>query len=177
LHKDEAMRRVGLLSDSHGRADTTERAVSLLLKQGADTLLHLGDIGSPEVLDALLAAPPGSSHPVPVQLVFGNTDDRYDELDRYARRLGLEIAHPMGWLTVDGRSLAFCHGHEPKRMNEALEWPASYLCHGHTHRAVDQQRGDTRVINPGALYRARQYSAALLDLASDRLTFLPVPPA
>ena len=171
------MRRVGLLADSHGRAKTTDHAVQLLLQQGADGLIHLGDVGSPEVLEALVAAPPGSRQPVPAHVVFGNTDDRINELDRYGRELGLAVDHPMGWLTLAGQSLAFCHGHEPKRMNEALDLPANYLCHGHTHRARDEKHGQTRVINPGALYRARQYTVALLDTRTEALTFLPVPPA
>jgi putative phosphoesterase len=171
------MRRVGLLSDSHGRADTTERAVALLLQQGAELLVHLGDVGTPEVLEALVAAPPGSRQPVPAQVVFGNTDRDPAELERYAGHLGLTVAHPMGQLMLDGHTLAFCHGHEPRRMNEALDQSVAYLCHGHTHRATDQRRGPTRVINPGALYRARQYTVALLDAGADRLSFLPVPPA
>jgi hypothetical protein len=32
----------------------------------------------------------------------------------------------------------------------------------------------TRVINPGALYRAREKTVAILDTAADRLTFLRV---
>jgi putative phosphoesterase len=169
------MQRLGLLSDSHGRADTTERAVALLLQNGAEALVHLGDVGTVEVLDALVAAPPGSRQAVPVQVVFGNTDAHASELKRHAESLGLTVAHPMGWLAVEGQTVAFCHGHEPGRMNEAFDRQASYLCHGHTHRATDHRRGQTRVINPGALYRARQYSAAILDVATDSLTFLPVP--
>jgi len=171
------MQRVGLLSDSHGRADTTERAVRLLLQQGAELLLHLGDVGTGEVLEALVAAPPGSRAPVPAQVVFGNTDRNPTNLSRYAAHLGLVVAHPMGRLTVAERTLAFCHGHEPRRLNAALDEAVVYLCHGHTHRATDQRQGPTRVINPGALYRARQYTVALLDVATDRLAFLPVPPA
>ena len=50
-----------------------------------------------------------------------------------------------------------------------------YLCHGHTHTALDARRGKTRVINPGALHRAAEYTVALLDTDTDTLTFYPVP--
>jgi acyl-CoA thioester hydrolase len=48
------MTRVGILSDSHGNVGTTARAARLLLDAGADILIHLGDIGSGEVLEALI---------------------------------------------------------------------------------------------------------------------------
>jgi predicted phosphodiesterase len=38
------------------------------------------------------------------------------------------------------------------------------VCFGHTHVASIQQRGDTLVINPGAIYRAKPHSVALLEL-------------
>ena len=44
---------VGVLSDSHGHAETTARAVEALVAHGAEMLLHLGDIGSDEVIDEL----------------------------------------------------------------------------------------------------------------------------
>ncbi len=49
-----------------------------------------------------------------------------------------------------------------------------YLLQGHTHVRHDERIGKTRVINPGALHRAREKTVALLDTATDRLVFLPV---
>jgi putative phosphoesterase len=36
--------RIGILSDSHGNQEATERAVTALLEQGAGCLIHLGDL-------------------------------------------------------------------------------------------------------------------------------------
>jgi predicted phosphodiesterase len=38
------------------------------------------------------------------------------------------------------------------------------VCYGHTHVAAIDRRGDTVVLNPGAIYRANPHSIAVVDL-------------
>ncbi len=163
------MTRIGLLSDSHGRAAITARAASRVVEDGAQVLLHLGDVGSRAVLEALLVEAPDGGI-VPVRVVFGNTDDDIDGLSRYARELGMEVDHPGGSLSVEGKVVAFTHGHIERLMREALAGKVNYLCHGHTHQVRDERISATRILNPGALHRAARYSAAVLDVATDRFT-------
>ena len=172
------MPRIGLLSDSHGRAATTRRAVDLLLAQGAELLLHLGDVGGTQVIDALaVESPAAPGTQVEARLVFGNTDWDAAALATYARHLGIHVDHPAGHLDVEGGHLVFCHGHQPDVLDRAVAQGARYLCHGHTHRTLDVRRGPgpTRIINPGALFRARIHTVALLDTAGDELRVYPVP--
>jgi predicted phosphodiesterase len=49
-----------------------------------------------------------------------------------------------------------------------------YVFHGHTHVAEERKSGRTRVINPGALHRARPKTFAILDLASGALESVEV---
>jgi len=171
--------RIGLLSDSHGRAGTTHRAVELLVDRGADRLIHLGDIGSHEVVDALLAT--RGEAPLPVNLVFGNVDWDIDRLATYARRFGLTVDHPAGEIEVAGRRIAFLHGHEEARLQALVHSGVDYVCHGHSHRQRDERvAGATggkgvRLVNPGALFRASCYSVAILDPQADTLEFIEVP--
>ena len=169
------MPKIGLLSDSHGRASTTRRAVEVLLAQEATILLHLGDVGTVEVIDALCVENPATGQPIEAHVVFGNTDWDADALARYAADLDVHVDHPAGRLSTEGGELVFCHGHEYRVMNEALAQGVSYLCHGHTHRKLDARQGPTRIVNPGALFRARDYSVAVLDPASDHVEFYAVP--
>ncbi len=157
--------RIGLLSDSHGRAARTREAVRLLVDRGAGMLLHMGDIETEEVIDQLAGL--NSS------LVFGNNDDERS-LGPYAASLGIRVLHPLGRIEVDGRSIAFTHGHIGSCLREA--GTADYFIHGHTHCQRDERRGATRIINPGALHRAHPYSVALLDPSTDALEFVVVPP-
>jgi len=159
------MPRVGLLSDSHGDAEATRCAVRLLMTQRAQTLLHLGDVGTPQVIDELLV------EGIESRLVFGNTDMDIRELANYAHELGIIVDHPTGRLTWNGKNLAFTHGHDPKAMQQALQDRVHYLCHGHTHETRDEYRNRTRIINPGALFRAAHHTVAILDTDSDVLSF------
>jgi len=158
--------RLGILSDSHGRATMTARAVALLEAHGAELLIHLGDVETEAVIDELVGHP--------ARIVFGNCDYDIAALTRYAAHVGVTVDHPAGRLEADGRVIAFTHGHIRRIMDAALADGVDYLLHGHTHTARDERAGRTRIINPGALFRASRYTAAVLDVAADRLSFIEV---
>jgi predicted phosphodiesterase len=63
--------------------------------------------------------------------------------------------------------LAFTHGDDKPLMRD-VERSGYYdfLFYGHTHQAEEHRSGLTRVINPGALHRARSKTFAVLDLHS-----------
>lgn len=151
--------------------------MDVLLKQGAQVLVHLGDVGTVEVIDALCVDLPGSGDQIESHVVFGNTDWDIESLAEYAEDLDVAVDHPVGRITLgDGAELVFCHGHENAPMQQAITDGVRYLCHGHTHRQADERQGSTRVINPGALFRATLYSVAVLDTETDQLVFHEVDP-
>ncbi len=168
------MAQIGLLSDAHGHGTIVNRAVELLVHHGAECLIYLGDVGNPEVIDALLVHQPGTQDLVPVHLVFGNVDWDVAELTPYAQKLGIQVDHPIGHMPLKNSELAYLHGDDTKAMDQLLNQNVKYLCHGHTHQAADVRRGSTRVINPGALYRATSHTVAILDTEKDELIFFPV---
>jgi putative phosphoesterase len=147
-------RRVGLLSDSHGRSERTARAVDALLAAGADTIIHAGDIETEEVLDCL------AGHDAHVG--WGNCDWDRAGLERYARNLGIAVHGDAGEIEADGTRIAFTHGHLPAAMRSAMASGARFLVHGHTHERRDEVVDGVRILNPGALHRAHPFSVALL---------------
>jgi len=177
--------KIGLLSDSHGRVRTTDAGVGRLLDEGAEVLVHLGDVGTVEVIDALAVPGPGgrpgggvgraARGMIEAHLVFGNVDWDRAELANYAEDLGIVVDHPAGELETETGVFAYCHGHDEPVMQRYLDAGVAYLAHGHSHRTRDERVGDTRVINPGALFRADKYTVALLDTASGALTFYELP--
>ena len=168
--------KIGLLSDSHGRASTTQRAVEVLMEQDIDMLVHLGDIGSIEVIDALVdrVEVNGSLNP-PVHIVFGNVDWDAQSLARYAESLGIIVDDPVGRITAGDKTISFQHGHVEAAMQQALAEGVDFLFHGHTHRTRDERIDNTHVINPGALFRAADYTVALVDTDTAETQFLEVP--
>jgi uncharacterized protein len=160
---------LGILSDSHGRAARTGDAVFALRRRGAELLVHLGDFESETVIDELVGHP--------ARVVFGNCDWSAAAMADYARHVGVGVDHPLGVIEADGRRIAFTHGHLPRLMEQAIRDGVDYLLHGHTHEVRDERIGNTRIINPGALHRARRYTVALLDTAADRLELIEIAPA
>jgi len=158
---------VGLLSDSHARWERTKRALQALRERGATTFIHCGDVEDELVLDQLAGL---DSH-----LVWGNCDWNAQTLGRYAGDLGIAVHGLSGELEFDGRRVAFTHGHEPAAMRAAIVGGADYLVHGHTHERRDEREAGTRILNPGALHRARPFSVATLVPATGAFEWIEVP--
>ncbi len=157
--------KIGLLSDSHGQAQRTHSAVQTLVKAGAEILIHLGDINSTTVLDSLaLDLDEAGELKPPVEVVLGNTDWNSAELINHAQHLGIGANEVEGRLQLSGKTIVFQHGHHYEKYHAAIQEKVDFLFHGHTHTQIDEYVERTRVINPGALQRAREYTVALLDL-------------
>ncbi len=157
--------RLGVLSDSHGRVGSCRRAVAALHRLGVDALVHLGDVGTTAVLEELVGD-------LPVHVVFGNCDDERD-LAAHARCMGFHVHHPSGRVEVAGRRVAFTHGHLEDAVTESLGRDAMLLV-GHSHRiAADLVQG-TRIVNPGALFRAPRYTCALVEGSALQVSWIDV---
>ena len=158
---------VGILSDTHDRVDAMAAAMDLLRRGGAEFFVHCGDVGSERVLDHLAG--------VPSAFVFGNTDWDRAALQRYAQAIGVACHPSLAELELGGKEFAVTHGDDFKLRQRILsEQRHEYLLLGHTHVRLDQRVGRVRVINPGALHRAREKTVALLDTVTDNLTFMVV---
>ena len=149
--------KIGVISDSHGEIPPVERAVGVIDRLNIEIIIHCGDVGE-EVIPFL--------HGRKCHFVHGNMDDSV--------RLGELLVGPghvfhdhFGRLEMDGRRIAFLHGHDVKLLHRTInsgEW--DLVCHGHTHAFSKHVEGDTVVLNPGALGRTQNPSMAVVDLES-----------
>lgn len=155
--------RIGILSDNHGHPRTVERAFALLEEHGAEAFFHCGDVGGQDVLDLFVGRR--------IWFVWGNTDWPARGVDEFLNTTGLAVPTVPVRVTLAGRSIALCHGHEAVFDRLRLSPDCDYLFHGHTHVRADARIGSCRVINPGALHRARPRTVATLDLQTDELAF------
>ncbi len=151
---------LGILSDSHGKAQLVRRAVELFDSLGVEHIIHCGDVGGQAVFEELVGRA--------CTFVWGNTDHPDRELLAFLDAVGLPPPNGVpSRVTLAGHTCAVFHGHETG-FEAALEsLSVDYLFHGHTHVARDVRRGETRIINPGALVRANPKSVATLDLSAD----------
>jgi len=158
--------RIAVLSDTHSRYTTVETALGLIGAHGVDLILHCGDIDDAETIWLF----PGNTH-----FVFGNCDTDKTSLRQAVYGIGATLHEPFGSLELAGSKIAFIHGDVPPLLH-AVEHGGvyDYVFYGHTHQAKEHRTGRTRVINPGALQRARVKSFVVLDLESGEVQSVKV---
>jgi putative phosphoesterase len=158
--------RIAIVSDTHSRYATIEAVVQRLEEYNPELILHCGDIEDAEAVWLF----PGKTH-----FVFGNCDSERASIRQAVYGIGGTLHDPFGDLDLDGARVAFIHSDDRHLFHE-LEHSGrfDYLFYGHTHVRAEHRTGRTRVINPGALHRARPKTFALLDLKSGEIATVEV---
>jgi uncharacterized protein len=119
---------VGLISDTHGLL-RPEAAAAL---KGVSQILHAGDVGKPEILEALAAI-------APVTAVRGNVDS-----GAWALKLPLRTT-----ITIAGHAVHMRHIPGDFQLEPEGE-EISAVVWGHTHEPLIETRGRVLCVNPGS---------------------------
>jgi hypothetical protein len=123
--------RIGVISDTHGRLH--DRVAEVF--GGVDHIVHAGDIGGDEIIDALHAI-------APVTFVRGNNDDATGE----------EVTRT----EIGGLRLLVTHilprpSAPDKRVADSLRRkPADIVVFGHSHLPHNERVGDVVYFNPAS---------------------------
>lgn len=156
-----------IVSDTHENVKTIKPAVELMKQFKPDLVIHCGDIVSPPILDLF--------KDLPMRFVFGNNDGEELGLRKKCKELGFGEINDVIEIVHHGKKILVYHGTSPYVLQAHIDAQLhDYIFHGHTHEQRDEKIGRTRVINPGALYMAKVFSFATLDLKDDRLKFIIV---
>ena len=120
--------RIGLISDTHGLL----RPEALAALTGCEHILHAGDIGKPEILDALRQI-------APLSVVRGNNDEGL----AWAAELPLVVELQLG-----GVGLYMVHelAHVPAELAQDVR----VVITGHSHKPLIEQRDERLWVNPGS---------------------------
>ncbi len=120
--------RIGLISDTHGLL----RPEALQALVGVERIIHAGDVGGPEVIEALRGI-------APVDVVRGNNDK-----DAWGAKLS-------PWLTLEFDGVGVRVLHDLKEMDV---YPAAVgfrvVVAGHSHKPVVTERDGVLFVNPGS---------------------------
>lgn len=120
--------RIGVISDTHGLV----RPEAVRVLRGSALILHAGDVGAPEVLDALRAI-------APVVAVRGN-NDRGAWARKLRERETLEVAGTRIHVVHDVKELWLNVSHA--RVDVVIT--------GHSHRPMIVRRDGVLFLNPGS---------------------------
>ena len=120
---------IGLISDTHGLL----RPEALTALQGASLILHAGDVGNPDILDAF-------ERIAPVRAVRGNTDFG-------AVRDRLPDTHVVA--VADGVNVYLLHILDDLDLDPAAAGLKAVI-YGHTHSPAIERRDGVWYINPGS---------------------------
>lgn len=153
--------KIGVMSDTHGEVALTRQALNVFDRLRVALTIHCGDVG-PEVIPLLTGRQ--------IHLVIGNTDDPDALREAFSEREH-KLHGEFGTLEIEGRRLAFLHGHDVRLLHHTIHsghW--DLVCHGHTHAFSSNCEGSTLVVNPGALTRTNSPSVAVVDLPSMEVT-------
>lgn len=166
-----ATMKVCILSDSHDHRDLLSRAVAAAKRQGAEAVLHCGDVVAPSTLSVV------EPHGLPFHVIHGNnTGDLYALSRRSARKDSVVEYHGQdASLTLGGRRIFLVHyPHYAKGMASTGDW--DLVCCGHTHK-VDAQTvpnvngGETLVLNPGSVGGVDTDRATFVMMDLDDLSY------
>ena len=159
--------RIAVVSDTHGRHAATKQALAQIRDLAVDAILHCGDLGDPELIPLFADWP--------THFVFGNVDQHRADFARAIEEAGQHCHGVFGDLQLAETRIAFLHGDDAARLRDTMAagtW--DLVCYGHTHRRETHQEGSCVVLNPGALFRARPRTFALVELPALTIEFLSV---
>lgn len=128
LSKRHSIKRVGVISDTHGLV--REQALAAL--EGSELIIHAGDIGAPEVLERLRAI-------APVRAVRGNNDR-----DAWARSLPLTDV-----IEVGEHHIYLLHDISELDVDPSAAGFAAVIA-GHSHKPLAERRDGVLYLNPGS---------------------------
>ncbi|MDD5717735.1 MAG: YfcE family phosphodiesterase [Sulfuricurvum sp.] len=142
--------KIGLLSDTHTKKGRSQKVIDHLKKEGAEFLIHGGDIVKPEILDQL------KNSGIRYIAVYGNNDA---SLIEYHTRYNL-VQEPH-YFKLGGISFKLMH--LPFYMNPDTE----VVIFGHTHIFECDFKSRTLFLNPGeACAREKPFSScAMLEIS------------
>lgn len=160
------MTRVVVLADTHVGGGTRRRLPDAAYRHldGAELILHAGDVTGPELLDELGGF-------APVHAVLGNNDHEL-----------VGILPERTTVDVDGLAVALVHdsGARTGRAARLARWfpDADLVVFGHSHEPCDEPGvGGQRLLNPGSCTwrrRAPAHTLALLDVTDGAIASLAV---
>ena len=143
--------KICIVSDSHDHIALLDAAVAAARAEGAEAVLHCGDVVAPSTLHCL------EQYGLPVHVIHGNNTGDLYAMARLAHKPGGVVRfHGMdAGIELGGRRIFLVHyPHYAKALAATGDW--DLVCCGHSHKAGCEMLpnlagGQTCLVNPGTV--------------------------
>ncbi|MCG7991406.1 MAG: metallophosphatase family protein [Candidatus Thiodiazotropha lotti] len=163
--------KVCIVSDSHDHIPLLDAAVESAKADGAEAVLHCGDVVAPSTLHCL------QKYGLPVHVIHGNNSGDLYTLARLANNDDSHIHyHGMdAGVELAGRKIFLVHyPHYARAMAATGDW--DLVCCGHSHKLSFEQftnikGGSTHLVNPGTIGGVGKSPATFIMANLQEMTF------
>ena len=145
--------KIGILSDTHKKEKRSQKVVDLLVKNGAEFLIHAGDIVKTEMLDQLVATE------LRYVAVYGNNDAHLHTVHN-----DYNLVQEPHYFKLGGNKFKLMH------LPFFMSPDADVIIYGHTHTFDCEFTNGTLFLNPGeACARNKPVSeCAMLEITDEQ---------
>jgi hypothetical protein len=157
--------KIAIMSDTHDKLASLEKALNYINQQKAEVLIHAGDLEHSETLDLICKKFHGEIH-----YVAGNADMDPEEIFNLTKIYpNLKVYPDYAELEFDGKRIAVTH--KPTDATElAKSGNYDLVIHGHDHKPWQRFVGKCEILNPGNMTSDDRYpnTFAIYDVAEGK---------
>ena len=150
---------IGVTGDTHNNPKNIKKICSIFNQNGADLVLHTGDISLPKSLSAF------KDLKCPLIAVLGNNDIEEEKgLKLAAKEFACEIFDEPHSIKLNNKNISLLH--HPDLINQDMIIKNDFILHGHTHRYRLEENNNCIIFNPGecAGFMEGKNQVGLIDL-------------
>ena len=164
---------LGIISDTHDKLESVERALEYFAANHVEMVIHCGDWKSVVAMEHFVDH--AGRHKMPVRGVLGNNDIDVSEFKKFIKSTSsdFQVVEGIFEMDIDGKSVAIYHGHHiPTLRKVRNDCSYNLVLLGHTHKPKVEINDTTVIVNPGStafsIPRSKQWQAtvALVDTDS-----------
>lgn len=133
---------IGVTGDTHNNLKNIKKICSIFNQNGAELVLHTGDISLPKSLSAF------KDLNCPLIAVLGNNDiEEKNGLQLAAEEFECEIFEEPHSIRLNNKNISLLH--HPDLINQDMIIKNDIILHGHTHRYRLEENNECIIFNPG----------------------------
>ncbi len=159
---------IGVISDTHDKLETIERALKYFNDRTVEYIVHCGDWKN--ISTMMYFAELAAQLSLPVRAVLGNRDEDVSAFTSYAVGTPGDFILIEDIISLDEGKVIAVHGHHLPTLKKVMkDESVRIVLRGHSHKPLIEKQDDKLIVNPGStafsIPRSKQWrpSVAIVD--------------